>query len=425
MGLFNNFPYMDLSNLNLDFVLKKLKDLTNYAESAESSAASAESAKDLAILARDAADASAASAQSSARDAQLAENSAENYAAHIADPVSGLVTTWLDTNIGPTTPPVDSSLSIQGAAADAKATGDAIDTLTEALGEVSSIPTAVKLAMDTMFQKIAMADDDGYAGDYAVIHEWAASITVLSISAVYTQSGTVYSIDSLDSLRNDLVVTAHYSDGTSAPVTVYSLSGSLTAGTSIITVTYEGKTASFNVTVTAVSTLYTVTDHLFNGTAANTIDTGIKLHDTDKDYTVLIDFNAQTQGSSIYRLLSDVTNVTGGSSGLSIVKYDDSKSNFRWCNATVQFSDWNKNTTGNIKFAIRHTANSGACILKLKKGAGTIKTYTAESVFLANENNMILGTNRSGSDVLYGTGSFYFYGAVLDDAHVESFLNGD
>lgn len=70
------------------------------------------------------------------------------------------------------------------------------------------------------------------------------------ITAVYAQSGTVYDTDSLDSLKSDLVVTAHYQDGTSETVSDYTLSGTLSVGTSVITVEYREKTATFTVTVT-------------------------------------------------------------------------------------------------------------------------------------------------------------------------------
>jgi hypothetical protein len=73
-----------------------------------------------------------------------------------------------------------------------------------------------------------------------------------SISAVYTQGNTVvYPNSSLDDLKQGLVVTATYSDSTSNVVTAYTLSGELTEGTSTITVDYQGKTATFNVTVSA------------------------------------------------------------------------------------------------------------------------------------------------------------------------------
>ena len=80
-----------------------------------------------------------------------------------------------------------------------------------------------------------------------------AAPTLSSISAVYTQSGTVYDTDTLDSLKADLVVTATYEDSTTAviPAADYTLSGTLTAGTSTITVSYGGKSDTFTVTVTA------------------------------------------------------------------------------------------------------------------------------------------------------------------------------
>lgn len=79
--------------------------------------------------------------------------------------------------------------------------------------------------------------------------------TLSSISAVYTQGETiVYTDTSLDTLKTSLVVTANYSDGSNTNVTNYVLSGNLVVGTSSITVTYEGKTTTFNVTVSAKET---------------------------------------------------------------------------------------------------------------------------------------------------------------------------
>lgn len=85
-----------------------------------------------------------------------------------------------------------------------------------------------------------------------VITVTTSQITVSSISAVYTQSGTVYDTASLDSLKTDLVVTATFNDSSTGVIDAadYTLSGTLTEGTSTITVAYGGKTATFNVTVT-------------------------------------------------------------------------------------------------------------------------------------------------------------------------------
>lgn len=83
-----------------------------------------------------------------------------------------------------------------------------------------------------------------------VIISVTASAEVLSISAAFSQgTATVYDTDSLDTLRQYLVVTANYSDGSSATVTDYTLSGTLTEGTSTITVNCGNKVTTFNVEV--------------------------------------------------------------------------------------------------------------------------------------------------------------------------------
>ena len=80
--------------------------------------------------------------------------------------------------------------------------------------------------------------------------EVAETPTLSSITAVFTQgSAVIYDTDTLDTLKQYLVVTANYSDGTSEEVTTYTLSGTLTVGTSTITVSYGGKTATFDVVV--------------------------------------------------------------------------------------------------------------------------------------------------------------------------------
>lgn len=89
-------------------------------------------------------------------------------------------------------------------------------------------------------------------GDSFVLIASPESTGLISIDAVFTQGGAIiYDTDSLDSLKQYLVVTANYSDSTSeiVPSTDYTLSGALEVGTSTITVTYSGKTDTFAVVV--------------------------------------------------------------------------------------------------------------------------------------------------------------------------------
>lgn len=90
-----------------------------------------------------------------------------------------------------------------------------------------------------------------YGGQSTTVTVNAISAELVSISAVYTQSGTVYDTDSLDSLKSDLVVTATYSDSSTETVASadYTLSGTLVEGTSTVTVSYMGITTTFNVAV--------------------------------------------------------------------------------------------------------------------------------------------------------------------------------
>lgn len=117
----------------------------------------------------------------------------------------------------------------------------------------TGLTNEAKTALLNCFQKVAWIDDNGqdyYDALYAALYPPA---NLVSISCVYTQSGTVFDTASLDSLKPDLVVTALYDDTSTATVTAYTLSGTLTVGTSTITVSYGGKTTTFTVTVSSGS----------------------------------------------------------------------------------------------------------------------------------------------------------------------------
>lgn len=117
--------------------------------------------------------------------------------------------------------------------------------------DVGAMPSAAIDAFLTLLGKVAYIDDNGqqYLDDLEdVLYNRALS----SINAVFTQGGaTIYTTDSLDTLKQYLFVTANYSDNTSKTVTNYTLSGTLTEGTSTITVSYKGKTDTFDVVVSA------------------------------------------------------------------------------------------------------------------------------------------------------------------------------
>ena len=165
--------------------------------------------------------------------------------------------------------------------------GTAVRTQIEAAMQSRSgtgLTEDIKAALLQIAEKVAYIDEDGqdyYDTLYSALYPPA---DLVSISAVYTQSGTVYDTDTLDSLKSDLVVTGRYSDSSTKTITTYSLSGTLAEGTSVITAAYGGKSATFSVLVTKdMSNVETVTT-LVNGTDWNYSTTG-ELDLTNGDVT--------------------------------------------------------------------------------------------------------------------------------------------
>lgn len=86
-----------------------------------------------------------------------------------------------------------------------------------------------------------------------VVVEVSVAAQLLSIDATFTQgTAVIYNIDSLDVLRDYLVVVANYEGGLTRTLDKYNynLIGALVVGTSTITVEYGGETDTFTVTVT-------------------------------------------------------------------------------------------------------------------------------------------------------------------------------
>lgn len=125
-----------------------------------------------------------------------------------------------------------------------------IKTALNAIASGATFKESVKQALLACFANVAWANEHGQ-DCYDALEEALYEKSVVSINAVFVQGGAViYNTDSLSVLRDYLTVRAVYDDTTSAVVTGYTLSGTLTAGTSTITVFYGGFTTTFNVTVT-------------------------------------------------------------------------------------------------------------------------------------------------------------------------------
>ena len=147
-----------------------------------------------------------------------------------------------------------------------------------------------KQALHNILENVAYINDDGQDYLDALDSAMWPPADLVSITCVYTPTFTVLDTTILSTLKQDLVVTAHYADESTETITNYSLSGTLAEGTNTITVSYSGKTTTFTVTCPHTTVTYIAS------TDAQYVDTDFKLGYTDEvqvkmkdDYTSNVD----------------------------------------------------------------------------------------------------------------------------------------
>ncbi len=146
-----------------------------------------------------------------------------------------------------------------------------------------------------------------YEGKTATFTVDVATAEITGIAAEYTQGGAVvYTSTALDELKTSLTVTASYSDGTSKQISDYTLSGTLTAGESVVTVSYSGKTDTITVNVTAVA-ITAISAEYTQGDAE--VYTSTALEDLKANLVVTATYNDGTSGEIAEYTLSGTLSV--------------------------------------------------------------------------------------------------------------------
>ena len=108
------------------------------------------------------------------------------------------------------------------------------------------------------FMNVAWANENGYDYYNELNRVLNKKSTVVSISANFNQGSAVITEDDpLTVLNQYLTVTANYENGKTVIISdlYYILSGNLSNSTSVITVTYNNKSTTFEVTVTPIPTI--------------------------------------------------------------------------------------------------------------------------------------------------------------------------
>ena len=325
------------------------------------------------------------------------------------------------------------SILVQGSTdgVPAEQLGYSVEQLAQDAADIrmGGMPADLRAALLQLAQKVAYIDDQGATYYQDLLDALTPSVALVSISAVYTQSGTVYDTDSLDSLKSDLVVTALWSDTTTTTLSAneYTLSGSLTSGTSTITVTYEDKTDTFNVTVTAV--LYDLQNQTL--TRGASFSTNINVLQADFPFTILLDIttteNPTSGTASVAKYIFEYSATLGGR-GLTIGKSTAGVSSLSlwWESNTAQTITGSTVGAARRRFAITHEANSNTVNLKYKEGSGTLITTSASNTFVVETGGGLLAFGAPGeANHCLPAGQLTLarvYGDVISSDLVDSFF---
>lgn len=311
------------------------------------------------------------------------------------------INAWLDEHPEATTTVEDGSITLTKLASDIHDDVASIPDLKNAIEQGGGgLNETVKSALLALLQNVVLTVDNGEQLFDNLYDALYPPVELVSISAVYTQSGTVYDNATLDSLRTDLVVTATYDDQSTAVITDYVLSGVLEAGTSTVTVTYSGKSTTFTVTVTALpaslSYMWDYTQSLtdvvgnketviYNG--AYTDEDGLHLDDTN-DYAVISNVLTPGTPQTVEIDIAEMTGENTSAQNRGLVYWGGSttglayRNNNTWClYAKSHGKDYNQ-WSGSISADATYFNN---CTLKL--------TFDSERVIMAYKDGTYIKGN--------------------------------
>lgn len=182
----------------------------------------------------------------------------------------------------------DTTLTQSGMAADAKAVGDALS------GYGSGVPSSVRQAMLTLFQKAAYIEE-GLADEVAVVQAWASEVTAITISAsaISIHGATTSQLSAVTTPAGG-AVTWESSNTAVATVSNTGLVTGVSNGTAVITARSGDVSATCTATVSGFATLtgidavYTQSGTVYDTASLNDLKTDLVVTGTYDDSTTAV-----------------------------------------------------------------------------------------------------------------------------------------
>ena len=310
---------------------------------------------------------------------------------------------------------------------------DEVDELNERIDNIEpGLSDEAKAALLACFRHVMWTDhdDDYYNNLEEALEEEPASLS--SISATYTQGATVvYPFDTLDSLKQSLVVVAHYNDESQEVVNDYTLTGDLNNSSSVVTVAYRNKVTTFTVNVTVDSALvyYVKRGTVLPGNSNDSIiNTEYAPGSTNKAITIVCDFMddliaPRTSGIIIYSAANSggyyaaCDRVEGGSAYTKTYSMNCYGAGSR---KLTGLSD----ASHRVRFAFTHVANTTYVYGSLYVDDTVVCTNVEMSAtYKTSDNILALGGRLTGG--FWGRGTFNLfavYERVLSQTEIKSLL---
>lgn len=256
---------------------------------------------------------------------------------------------------------------------------------------------------------------------------------VTSISALYN-GGPVMSGTNILSLKDNIVVTAVYDDGTQETITDYTIIGNINVGSNTLTIKYRRKTTTITVIGTDATHVYSLSNQKFEENT--TIDTGIAINDQDRDFTITIDITllsaATTYGKArmIWKNESNKSIITAMiDHGMIKFAYMDT------AETEVYLGSVDSGVSGNDLFdhvyiVLRHKLGEKTLYMKFKGVNTSKKSYTNEKTITANnmkfdDAHLMIGSYNNQLQFLLNAtiNSLDIYYKAFSDEEVTEFID--
>ena len=270
---------------------------------------------------------------------------------------------------------------------------DAVDDYLDEHPTISGTFTnTAKRALIALLEKVAYIDGNGQAY-IDVLNAALNDVPIDHITAVFTQGDwkCYDGLYTLDDLKSRLVVTAYYVDGAIAVLSGddYVLSGTLTAGTSTITVTVDGQyTTTFTVVVTATLKVYMEGDECTALTGGWTnkgwnMTAGSPIVSKEADH-LYIKFNSSATAAKSFSATNTI-DITGMTKLITVVEgYNAAGKGYLW----LQYSaTLNESTTQNGAFGNDYASNRNGV---MDFGVGTYPEAGVKAIDIRD-----IGTERT------------------------------